>query len=128
MVIIFRFKCALLCIECRNGIQKCHLQCRSLPYNAAIVSWIELIVSLTQSVLYYPCESSTMDALKGTAILIQLLLGYFWTGQIISGKKRKEKHQYYQSVVLISGVCGLVMLVSQFITVNGDAFQIGWLQ
>lgn len=40
---------SLLCtIDSCNGIQMCHLQCRSLSYNAAVVSWIESIVSLTQ--------------------------------------------------------------------------------
>lgn len=34
------FKFSLLCIDSWNGIQKCHLQCRSLPCNAAAVSWL----------------------------------------------------------------------------------------
>lgn len=68
------WNCSLLCIDSWNGIEKCHLQCRSLTYNAAVVSWIESIVSLTQSVLYYPCGSSTMDTLSGTSILISFCL------------------------------------------------------
>lgn len=112
MVILCRFKCALLCIDCWNGIQRCHLQCRSLPYNAAVVSRIESIVSLTQRVLYYPCESSTMDALKGTSIFIQLLLGYFWTGQIISGAKKEKKNisiinQCFSFLVFVVYCCWL---------------------
>lgn len=43
--------CRLLCvIDCCNGVQKWHLQCRSLSYNAAVVCWAESIVSLGQGV------------------------------------------------------------------------------
>lgn len=66
-----------------------------------------------------------MDALKGTPTLIQLLLGYSWTGQRVQEKK---KHQRCQSVVLIPGVWGLVLLVSQLVSVNADDSQIGWLE
>lgn len=60
---LYIFLCLLPCtIDC----SKCHLQCRSSSESAAVASWIESIVWLAQCVLYYPSESSAMDALTCT--------------------------------------------------------------
>lgn len=81
-------------VDSRNSIQICHLQCRSSSCNAAAVSWTESIVSLTQSVLCYPCKSSITNTLKGTcAFYIQFsawALFRPWTDQIMPWKNQRE--------------------------------------
>lgn len=80
-------------VDSRNSIQICHLQCRSSSCNAAAVSWTESIVSLTQSVLCYPCKSSITNTLKGTcAFYIQFSAWALFRPWTDLGKTKEKQH------------------------------------